>query len=109
MKKNRENILEEIYQLDPLIKKAAEKLKKLSEDGEVVSEYKNREEELTKEIEEQIIKELKSLKFEEWVYNEPNEYQLKLRELYNFCKEKGIPISSLSRENIMQFVERKNN
>ena len=109
MKKNRENILEEIYQLDPLIKKAAEKLKKLSEDEEVVSEYKRREEELSKEMEEQLIKEIKNLEFEEWVYNEPNLYQLKLRELYKFSKERGIPISSLSRENILQFVERKNN
>ncbi|MGO4273776.1 hypothetical protein AB4Z22_28755 [Paenibacillus sp. TAF58] len=43
-----EKLLEQIYQMDPLIAKAAEKLKHLSEDREVVKQYNQREEQLRK-------------------------------------------------------------
>lgn len=39
-------LLEKVYELDPLIKKAAEKLQRLSEDPEVVEQYYRRESEL---------------------------------------------------------------
>jgi len=43
-KTDREKLLEQIYQMDPLIAEAAEKLKRLSEDPEIVRQYNEREE-----------------------------------------------------------------
>lgn len=43
-KTDREKLLEQIYQMDPLIAEAAEKLKRLSEDPEFVRQYNEREE-----------------------------------------------------------------
>jgi DNA-directed RNA polymerase subunit H (RpoH/RPB5) len=43
-----QELLEEIYKMDPLIRKAAEKLQRLSEDKEIVRQYHIREEQLKK-------------------------------------------------------------
>jgi len=42
-KSEHETLLEKIYEIDPLIAQAAEKLKRLSEDPEIVRQYHERE------------------------------------------------------------------
>lgn len=90
-----------------MIKKAAEKLKKLSDDQEVKNEYKRREGEMARIREERIIEEIKSLDFDDGVYAEPGVYRVRVRDLYNYCKERGIPVGSLNKNEAMMFVERK--
>jgi hypothetical protein len=56
------------------IRKAEEKLKKLSEDPEIMEQYEKREKELAKMREERIMEEIKSLEFDDEVYSEPEKY-----------------------------------
>jgi hypothetical protein len=104
MRKN-EKLLEEIYQLDPLIKRAALKLENLSKDEEVLINYCNREAELAKRREMVLMEEIKQLFLTKEIYLAPSKYQIKLKELVYYSKEKGIPISSLSKKELMMFVE----
>ncbi|MEH7114603.1 hypothetical protein V7124_19885 [Neobacillus niacini] len=107
MNKDRQKLLEEIMRIDPVIRKAEEKLRRLSSDPEVVKEYEKREKELAKIREYQIMDEIKSLEFDDEVYAEPSKYQIRVREMANYCRMEGKPISSLKKEEAMRFVERK--
>ena len=106
MSEEREKLLEEIYKIDPMIKKASDKLQRLSEDEEFVKQYKEREKEIAKTREEQILKEIKLLKFDEEVHIYPESFQMRIRDLYDYCVKRGVPISSLNQAEAMKFVER---
>lgn len=107
MDRNRQKLLEEIMRIDPIIRKAEEKLRKLSSDPEVIEQYEKRKKELAKMREELIMEEIKLLEFEDGVYAKSSNYQIKVRALVIYCEKLGKPIRSLSKEEAMQFVEKK--
>ena len=46
--------------------------------------------------------------FEDGVYAVPNSQKIKVRALWNFCKERNITPSELNEEEMQQFLETKN-
>lgn len=45
--------------------------------------------------------------FEDGVYAVPGRQKIKVRALWNFCKERNIPPSELNEEEMRQFLETK--